>query len=144
MANGDYPRQPQDNNLATHAAKLDKAEAELNWQLPAKVLDRKIRAYIPWPVAQFTFNENGKQHRIRVWQASMINLEQNIGTIGSIISADKHGIVVVTADGALRLEVIQLPGKKAMPVADILNGKAAWFAPGLLINGQETITQGQK
>jgi len=144
MANGDYPRQPQDNNLATHAAKLDKAEAELNWQLPAKVLDRKIRAYIPWPVAQFTFNENSKQHRIRVWQASVIDLAQNSDTIGRIISADKQGVVVATANGALRLEVIQLPGKKAMPVADILNGKAAWFAPGLLINGQEATTQGQK
>jgi methionyl-tRNA formyltransferase len=48
----------QDNSLATYAHKLDKTEAELNWQLSALELDRKIRAYIPWPVAQFTFTES--------------------------------------------------------------------------------------
>ena len=134
MANGTYTREPQDNELATHAAKLDKAEAELDWQLPAAILERKIRAYIPWPVAQFTFNESNKQHRIRVWQASVMEIEHN-QALGNIISADKQGIVVATAEGALRLEVIQLPGKKALAVADILNGKANWFAPGLSING---------
>ncbi len=142
MATGVYPRQPQDNSLATHASKLDKAEAELNWQLPADVLDRKVRAYIPWPVAQFTFNESNKHHRIRVWQASAMDISHEQSP-GSIISADKQGIVVATINGALRLEVIQLPGKKALAVADILNGKANWFAPGLAINGVDAPIQEQ-
>lgn len=137
MADGTYTREPQNNELATHAAKLDKADAELNWHLSADVLDRRVRAYIPWPVTQFTFNENDKQHRIRVWQASPMNIEHN-QAVGHIISADKQGIVVATSNGALRLEVIQLPGKKALAVADILNGKADWFAVGQSINGQET------
>ena len=134
MASGEYKRQPQDNAQATHAAKLDKADAELNWQQPATVLDRKIRAYIPWPVAQFTFNESSKEHRIRVWQASVIELEHNQKP-GTIISCDKQGIVVATTTNALRLEILQLPGKKALAVADILNGKADWFAKGQSING---------
>lgn len=134
MATGEYQRQPQDNALATHAAKLDKAEAELNWQLSAEVLDRKIRAYIPWPVAQFTFNENNKQHRIRVWQASVIELDHK-QIPGTIIGHDKAGIIVATTNQALRLEILQLPGKKALAVADILNGKADWFAQGQSING---------
>lgn len=135
MASGEYKRQPQDNAQATHAAKLDKADAELNWQQPASVLDRKVRAYIPWPVAQFTFNENNKEHRIRVWQASVIELEHN-QIPGTIISYDKQGIVVATPENALRLEILQLPGKKALAVADILNGKADWFAKGQSINGR--------
>lgn len=134
MASSKYKRQPQDNAQATHAAKLDKADAELNWQQPASVLDRKIRAYIPWPVAQFTFNENNKAHPIRVWQASVVALEHK-QTPGTIISCDKQGIVVATTAHALRLEILQLPGKKALAVADILNGKAAWFAKGQSING---------
>lgn len=142
MASGDYPRQPQNDELATHAAKLDKAEAELDWQLPASILDRKVRAYIPWPVAQFTFNEDNKQHRIRVWQASAIDVKHEHPP-GNIISADKQGIVVATINGALRLEVIQLPGKKALAVADILNGKANWFAAGLSINGVDASVQEQ-
>ncbi|MCP5077924.1 MAG: methionyl-tRNA formyltransferase, partial [Psychromonas sp.] len=82
MATKDHSAVSQNNDLATYAHKLDKAEAELDWQLTASELDKKIRAYIPWPVAQFTFTENNaeniektKQHRIRVWQASVQTIE---------------------------------------------------------------------
>lgn len=127
----------QNDSLATYAHKLDKAEAEMNWQLTANELDRKIRAYIPWPVAQFTFtedNQNKKQHRIRIWQAS-VKEKQGSEPAGTIISADKDGIVVATAKNAICLEVLQLPNKKALPVQDILNGRADWFTIGANING---------
>jgi len=138
MAQSDYQASnhniAQDNEQATYAHKLDKTEAELDWQLSASELDRKVRAYIPWPVSQFTFTESeAKVHRIRVWQASV---EEYLGNaaLGTIINVDKQGIVVATAAGALRLEVIQLPGKKALPVKDILNGRSDWFAVGSPIN----------
>lgn len=138
MGEEKHQAQPQDNNLATYAAKLDKNEAECHWQLSASELDRKIRAYIPWPVAQFTFNENknGKieQHRIRIWQASIVDNNCNAEP-GVIIQADKHGLVVAAGEQALQLEVIQIPGKKAMPVADILNARGEWFVVGQSING---------
>lgn len=124
----------QDNQLATYAHKLDKAEAELNWQLSANELDRKIRAYIPWPVAQFTFEEfEEKQHRLRVWQASVQEYNGSADP-GTIIKVDKNGIDVATTDQALRLEIIQLPGKKSLAVKDILNGRSDWFAVGSSIN----------
>jgi len=137
MANNAHQAQPQNNDLATYAHKLDKAEAELDWHLPATELDRKIRAYIPWPVAQFTFTEDlakNKQHKIRVWQASAqtLNTKQPAGTI---ISADKNGIVIATAQGALCLEKLQLPNKKALAIQDVLNGRAHWFTVGANING---------
>ena len=135
MATNSHKAVSQDNNLATYAHKLDKAEAELNWQLTADELDRKIRAYIPWPVAQFTFTDsNEKQHRIRVWQASPQEIETT-KAVGTITSADKNGIVVVTSAGELCLEVLQLPNKKALPVQDILNSRADWFKVGANING---------
>lgn len=138
MAQNDYQankhNEVQDNEQATYAHKLDKAEAELDWQLTAHELHRKIRAYNPWPVSQFTFVESEeKQHKLRIWQAS-VDENEHSAVIGSIISADKNGIVVATAKGALCLEVIQLPGKKALPVKDILNGRSDWFAVGSLIN----------
>jgi methionyl-tRNA formyltransferase len=126
----------QDNKLATYAKKLDKTEAELNWQLSAGELHRKVRAYIPWPVSQFTFTESdpeNKQHRFRVWQAS-VKVYQGNSDPGTIIKVDKEGIEVATTDGSLRLEVIQLPGKKALPVKDILNGRSDWFVVGSNIN----------
>jgi methionyl-tRNA formyltransferase len=139
MTTGKYPRVVQDESESTYAAKLDKAEAELNWGLTASVLDKKIRAYIPWPVAQFTFtDEKNKEHRIRIWQASVVSDHEDehaLVAAGTIIASDKNGIVVATAHGALCLETLQLPNKKALPVKDILNGKAAWFKVGQHING---------
>ncbi|MGB0937869.1 MAG: methionyl-tRNA formyltransferase [Colwellia sp.] len=129
----------QDNNLATYAHKLNKEESELDWQLSADVLDRKIRAYIPWPVAQFTFNEfkeNGepKQHKIRVLQASDEAYDGDVPP-GTIIKTDKSGILVATSHGALKIESLQLPGKKPLSVKEVLNGRAHWFSAGNSING---------
>jgi len=136
MAIGKYQRTPQQDELSSYAKKLTKTEAELNWQHDATVLQRKIRAYIPWPVAQFTYSEeqNNKEHRIRIWQASVIISHANLPP-GTIISADKEGIVVATGKDALRIETLQIPGKKALPVSDILNARASWFVVGQLITG---------
>ena len=132
-----YPSTSQNNELATYAHKLDKKEAELNWILTATEIDRKIRAYIPWPITQFTFVENtknNKKHIIRVWKASVIETSSN-KPAGTIISVDKEGIVVSTGQNAICLEVLQLPNKKALPVKDIINGRADWFNVGTCING---------
>jgi methionyl-tRNA formyltransferase len=140
MVQGNYPRKPQMPDLATYAHKLDKNEAELDWQLSASVLHRKIRAYIPWPVSQFTFTEinansgKSKEHRIRVLQASVINESSN-HLVGSIVRVDKNAIVIATKSELLALEILQLPGKKALPVSDILNSRADWFKVGACING---------
>ena len=144
MDTGNHPQIVQDNSAATYAAKLDKNEAELDWRLTAEVLDRKIRAYIPWPVAQFTFtDEKNTLHKIRVWQASTIKLSHDSQCVGTIIAVDKEGIVVSTGQGGIRLETLQLPGKKALPVKDIINGRAHWFKVGQLINGFfDAVTEG--
>lgn len=136
MAEDTHKAISQNNELASYAHKLDKAEAEINWQLSASDIDRKVRAYIPWPVAQFTFIEEGqnKEHRIRVWKTSVKQI-QSTAPEGTIISADKEGIVIATAKHAICLEILQLPNKKALPVQDILNGRADWFTIGKSING---------
>jgi methionyl-tRNA formyltransferase len=137
MTTSNHKATIQNNDLATYAHKLDKNEAEINWHLTATELERKIRAYIPWPVAQFTFTEesqNNKQHRIRIWQAC-VNETETSAPAGSIISVDKAGIVVATGKGTICLEVLQLPNKKALPVKDILNGRSDWFKVGANING---------
>lgn len=126
----------QDNDEATYAHKLDKAEAELDWNLNALVLERKIRAYIPWPVAQFTFTEaSEKQHRIRVWSAKAEQYSGN-DMVGTILSADKTGILVATENSAIRLLKLQLPGKKPLTITELLNGRSEWFQVGNNINGK--------
>jgi len=136
MSTNSHKALTQNNDTATYAHKLDKNDAEINWHLTALELDRKIRAYIPWPVAQFTLTENTqnkKQHRIKIWQASIKKIAV-AKPVGSIISVDKDGIVVATSQGAICLEILQLPNKKALPVKDILNGKADWFKVGTNLN----------
>ncbi|NMP17852.1 methionyl-tRNA formyltransferase [Thalassotalea sp. Y01] len=138
MAEGTHHAQPQDNSLANYAAKLTKEEAIIDWSLPAAVLDKKIRAYQPWPFAQFVYSDGKNQHRIKVWQATPVTNQSN-ATAGTIIEVNKQGIRVATGDGELQLTSLQLPGKKAMQVADILNGRGDWFVSGQPITGRADV-----
>lgn len=113
----------QDNNQATYAKKLEKDEAWINWTQRAGEIDRQIRAFNPWPIAQTKLDGN----IIRVWQAE---LSAASGTGGTILHTDKTGIVVACGSDAVRLLRCQLPGGKPLSVAELLNGHAALFAPG--------------
>lgn len=115
--------QPQDNEQASYAQKLSKEEARIDWQQGALQLERNIRAFNPWPVCYFQF----KDKPVKVWQASAFDTE---GEAGTVLSADKQGILVATGQGSLRLETIQFPGKKVMSAADILNARRDEFASG--------------
>jgi methionyl-tRNA formyltransferase len=122
--------QPQDDELASYAKKLSKEEAKINWVLPAKQLERNIRAFNPWPVAFFTLNDAN----VKVYSSDVVENETpDISDIpvGQIIKSDKNGILVTTGNGYLLLTKLQLPGKKPMSAADVLNGRADWFAVGV-------------
>ncbi|MFN3234194.1 MAG: methionyl-tRNA formyltransferase [Gammaproteobacteria bacterium] len=115
----------QDSTRATYARKIQKNQAKIDWQDPAIFSERKVRAYYPWPVA---FVEIDGQP-VRIWEAS-IEASDSVNPPGTVISADKSGIVVQTGENALRLIKVQLPGKRAMPVSDVLNAYRSMFATG--------------
>ncbi len=115
----------QEDSLANYAAKLTKDEAAIDWSKPAQELYNQIRAFNPFPVAYFS---EGKD-RIRVWDSQLADNHRQAAA-GSIIQADNHGLVVACGEGALSLQQLQLPGKKALSVRDILNGHAERFAVG--------------
>lgn len=106
----------QNNNTATYAAKIHKEEALLDWTLPAIILERKIRAFFPWPVAYTHFADTP----IRIWRAKIISKE-SIKDIpaGTIINKSKEGFDVATGEGVLRLIEIQLPGKSRITCAEL-------------------------
>ncbi|MBU2673757.1 MAG: methionyl-tRNA formyltransferase [Hafnia sp.] len=125
LANGTATPEKQDEALVTYAEKLSKEEARLNWTLSAAQLERCVRAFNPWPVSFFMIDGQP----VKVWQSQAIVAEQNQAP-GTIISADKHGIAVATAEGALLMTQLQPSGKKSMSAQDLLNSRREWFIPG--------------
>jgi methionyl-tRNA formyltransferase len=116
----------QDDSKATHAAKLSKPEAYLDWQLPSLQLERNVRAFNPWPVAWF--EHAGKP--IKVWQAKHESLGENQRSLhqaGKILSFDKGGLKVACSEGVLVIEKLQLAGKKPQEITQIVNGQANLF-----------------
>lgn len=123
----------QDDNLATYAKKLSKEEARIDWHQSAEQIERNIRAFNPWPVA-WTQVES---QNIKIWSANIVDLEHTSAAPGTIVRADKHGIVVATGKGALCITSLQIPGKKALPAADVINARQAWFAVNTVLSGAE-------
>ena len=103
---------------ATYAAKIDKAEAWLDWRLPALQLARQVRAFNPFPGAAARVGGGS----IKVWRADVATNEGALAEPGTVVAADKSGIVVACGQGALRLTEVQKAGGKRLPVAQFLAG----------------------
>jgi len=127
LADGRAQPEKQDDAQANYAEKLSKEEARLNWLLPAAQLERCIRAFNPWPVSYFLIEDQP----VKVWQASV--LPHVAKQPGEILTADKHGIQVATAEGVLNLQLLQPAGKKAMSAQDLLNSRREWFTSGRVL-----------
>ncbi len=115
---GRLVREKQNDAQATYAAKLDKAEANIDWSLDALHIARAVRGYNPFPVAHTTLNGTP----IKIWQASVRAGEK--GEPGTVLAVEKDGIIVACGHDALRLEVLQRPNAKAMPAAQFVQGFA--------------------
>jgi len=107
----------QDHTDSTYAKKLDKQEATINWQQAAVLIDRQIRAFNPWPVAQTTWQDQV----IRIWSAELQTDTNITAQPGEICAISKVGMDVSTGSGVLRITELQLPGKRRMQVSDMLN-----------------------
>ena len=117
----------QDNELATYAAKLSKAEAEIDWSMPAQQVLRLIKAFNPWPVA-FTY-WSGKT--LRVWDARLV--ENTSGEhAGELISLENNLPIIGCGQGALVLLEVQPEGKKRMAADAYMNARKADIKPGAI------------
>ncbi len=114
---------------ATYAKKLSKEEACIDWNKSAEQIERDIRAFNPWPVAWISVHGQP----VKIWSANVLTDEKSQQAAGTVIRADKHGIVIATGSAPLCITQLQLPGKKALPAADVVNARASWFAPGKTI-----------
>lgn len=128
LDSGKIKPQTQDDSLATYAHKLDKQEAQINWQNTAVEIERLIRAFNPWPVAFTNLNDK----TLRIWQAQALQQDSD-AEAGTVISCDKKGIDISCGEGVLRLLKIQPSGSKAMDIAAFMNGHAKQLPPGTLL-----------
>jgi methionyl-tRNA formyltransferase len=110
---GTAPRFPQDSSAATYAPKLEREHGQINWSEPAALIERKVRAFNPWPGAFALLRDDaGRERKLKVFQASVTDS----------CSADPANLILPTKKGALRLEEVQLEGKRRMKAAEFLRG----------------------
>ncbi|MEY2497024.1 MAG: methionyl-tRNA formyltransferase [Verrucomicrobiota bacterium] len=113
LENNIAPRSPQDASAASYAPKLEREQGRIDWTEAAVLIERKIRAFNPWPGA-FTLlrDEAGAERKLKIQRASLVAGGKN----------DPENLVIAAQDGALRLEEVQLEGKRRMSAAEFLRG----------------------
>jgi methionyl-tRNA formyltransferase len=106
---------PQDESRVSLARKLVKADAAMDWQLPARALRNRVRGFQPWPGACFTF----EGRTVKVLQVAV---EEGGGAPGRVLDVEGAGPLVACGEGALRLLSLQPEGKRAMAGSDFVHG----------------------
>jgi len=117
---GNAPRVPQDSSIATYAPKLEREDGRLDWSEPAALIERKIRAFDPWPGAFALLRDAaGRERKLKIFGASVEAAAQSAA--GEVIRSD-DSIVIAAKGGALSLGEVQLEGKRRMKAAEFLRG----------------------
>lgn len=116
LQNGSAKPVKQNDNDASYAKKLSKEEALIDWGKQVAEIDRKIRAFNPWPVAFTKLDDKN----MRIWSATALdnNSDKKPGTV---LSCNKDGVDVATGQGVLRIEKLQMPGGRAMSASEFVN-----------------------
>ena len=117
LAKGGAPRIPQDNTLATYAPKLKREDGKIDWSEPAETIERKIRAFNPWPGAFMKIDGRN----LKIFSSSIVDVSAEPG---EIVRSEKE-LVIAAGKGALSLGNVQLEGKRRMSASEFLRGHAA-------------------
>jgi methionyl-tRNA formyltransferase len=117
LAKEGAPRIPQDNALATYVSKLKREDGKIDWSEPADAIERKIRAFDPWPGAFMEFDGRN----LKIFSAVIVGL---CGRPGEILRREKE-LVVAAGEGALSLGEVQLEGKRRITATEFLRGYRA-------------------
>ncbi len=114
LAKNNAPRIPQDNALAIYAPKLTRHDGKIDWSEPAEIIERKIRAFNPWPGAFMELDGRN----LKIFSASIVNLS---GKPGEILRSEKE-VVIAAGKDALSLDEVQLEGKRRLRAVEFLRG----------------------
>lgn len=120
LTDGSAPRIPQDESASSYISKLERDHGKLDWSQDASVLERRIRAYDPWPGTYTVAIEGGKEKRLKIFPPTSV-VELSL-TLGEISTADGH-LTVGCGSGSLRLTSVQPDGSRKMSASDYLHGR---------------------
>ncbi|MBS7777425.1 methionyl-tRNA formyltransferase [Acidovorax sp. CCYZU-2555] len=116
---GGLPRTPQPAEGVTYAHKIEKAESWIDWRLPAETIDRRVRAFTPFPGAAGLW----QGETIKFWEGRPEPRSADAAP-GTVLAADAAGVVIACGEGALRFTQLQRAGGKRLPAGDFLHGFA--------------------
>jgi methionyl-tRNA formyltransferase len=108
---------PQDETEVTYAPKISKAQSKLDWRREAAVLERQVRAFNPWPVAEARLDDG---QALRIWSAESLEASSTAPP-GTVLATGPDGIDVATGKGLLRIVTLQPPGSRPMDARAYLN-----------------------
>jgi len=114
---GTLQPRPQPADGVSHAAKIEKSEARIDWSLTAAEIDRRIRAFNPWPVAESSLGGE----TLRLWRASVADATAVTAPPGSLLGVDEHGLRVACGRGVLAISELQRAGKRPVSARDFAN-----------------------
>ena len=117
LAVGSLKARAQPESGATHAAKIDKSEAALDWSASASQLDRQVRAFNPWPIAETRFGNE----TLRVIRASVAEPGGVHGDPGTLLGLAEDGLRVACGEGVLAIRELQRAGKRPISARDFAN-----------------------
>jgi methionyl-tRNA formyltransferase len=117
LAQAAAPRTPQDNTCASYAPKLKREDGKIDWSEAAELIERKIRAFNPWPGAFMEFDGRN----LKIFSAVIVPIH---GTPGEILRSENE-LVIAAGEEALSLCEVQLEGKRRMTTAEFLRGHRA-------------------
>jgi len=129
IESGSYRSELQNEKDSTYAKKINKLEAEVDWEKPAVYLDRMVRAFHPKPIARVVLGKS----ILRICKAEVLD-ETTSEKPGLILKADREGIDVATGKGVLRLLEVQWPGGKCLPISSFIHGKSELFHVGAILD----------
>ncbi len=126
---GSLTPRTQDHAGATYASMLSKEDGRLDWSEPAERVVNRVRGVTPWPGATTTLGGEP----IKVWQASVGPADAS-GRPGEVVAVGEDGLTVACGRGAVRIEELQVAGRRRMAAASFLRGHPV--APGTILGGQ--------
>jgi methionyl-tRNA formyltransferase len=106
----------QNNNDASYASKIEKSEAAIDWKKSCRQIFCKVRAFVGWPVAETSFFDT----TFKIWKVSYKKIKSNEPS-GAIINFNPDFLGVKAADGVIKIEKLQFPGKKVITARDLYN-----------------------